>query len=53
MPSAELLLTLTQRPCNQILDGVALGTAHRAESHDPSVVEGDHNIEKEVCVTTG
>ena len=27
--------------------------AHMAEGHDPSVVEGDHNIEKEVCVTTG
>ena len=27
--------------------------AHRAEGHDPSVVEGDHNIEKEVHVTTG
>ena len=36
-----------------ILDGVALGTAHRAEGHNPSVVEGDHNVQKEVCVTTG
>ena len=27
--------------------------AHRAEEHDPLVVEGDHNIEKEVCVTAG
>ena len=34
-----------------ILDGVTLGTAHRAEGHNPTVVEGDHNVEKEVCVT--
>ena len=27
--------------------------AHRAEGHDPSVVEGDHDIEKEIHFTTG
>ena len=27
--------------------------AHRAEGHDPLVVEGDHNIEKEVHVAAG
>ena len=36
-----------------VLDGVTLGMAHRAESHDPSMVEGDHNVEKEVHVTAG
>ena len=36
-----------------ILDGVTLGMAHRAEGHDSSVVEDDHNIEKEVCVAAG
>ena len=37
-----------------ILDGVALGAiANRAEGYDPAAVEGDHGIEKEVCVTTG
>ena len=36
-----------------VLDGVTLGTAHRAEGHDPSVVEGDHNVEKEVFVAIG
>ena len=30
-----------------------LGAAQRAEGDDPAVVEGDHNIEKEVCVTAG
>ena len=29
-----------------ILDGVTLGVAHRAEVYDPTVIEGDHNIEK-------
>ena len=36
-----------------ILDGVMLGAVHRVESHDPTVVEGDHGMEKEVCVVTG
>ena len=36
-----------------VLDGIILGAAHRVESHDPTVVEGDHGMEKEVCVTTG
>ena len=36
-----------------ILDGVILGTAHRAEGHDPTVVEGDHNIERELHITAG
>ena len=33
-----------------ILDGVTLGTTQRAEGDDPVMVEGDHNIEKEVLV---
>ena len=36
-----------------ILDGVTLGTAHSAEACKPAVVEGDHNIEREACVTAG
>ena len=36
-----------------VLDGITLGATQRAESHDPTVVEGDHGMEKEVCVTTG
>ena len=36
-----------------ILDGVTLGATQRAEGDDPAMVEGDHDIEKEVCVTTG
>ena len=36
-----------------ILDGVTLGATQRAEGDDPAMVEGDHEIEKEVCVATG
>ena len=36
-----------------ILDGVTLGAAQRPEGDDPAMVEGDHEIEKEICVTTG
>ena len=34
-------------------DGVSLGAAHRAEGYDPAVVEGDHDVEKEICVAAG
>ena len=44
---------LSPEAVQSFLDGVTLGTAHRAEGHDPRVVEGDHNIEKEVHVTAG
>ena len=44
---------LNPEAMQSILDGVTLGTAHRAEGHDPLVVEGVHNVEKEVCVATG
>ena len=36
-----------------ILDGVTFGATQRAEGDDPAMVEGDHDIEKEVCVATG
>ena len=36
-----------------ILDGAPLGATKRAEGDDPAVVEGDHEIEKEVCVAAG
>ena len=36
-----------------MLDGVTLGATQRVEGDDPAVVEGDHNIGKEVCVATG
>ena len=36
-----------------ILDGVTLGATQRVEGDDPAMVEGDHNIEKEVHVAAG
>ena len=36
-----------------ILNGVSLGATHRAEGYDPAVVEGDYDLKREVCVTTG
>ena len=36
-----------------VLDGITLGATQRAECHDPTVVEGDHGMEKEVHVTAG
>ena len=36
-----------------ILDGVTLGAAQRAEGDDPAMIEGDHEIEKEVHVAAG
>ena len=36
-----------------VLDGITLEAAQRVEYQDPTVVEGDHDVDKEVCVTTG
>ena len=36
-----------------ILDGVTMGVAHWAEVHDPGIIEGDHWLEQEICVTAG
>ena len=36
-----------------VLDGVTPGAAHSAKGYNPAVVEGDHNIEKEVCIAAG
>ena len=34
-----------------ILDRVAMGSVHWAKVHDPTIVEGDHQLEQEVHVT--
>ena len=36
-----------------ILDGVALGAAHWAKVHNPTIVKCDHSLEQEVHVTAG
>ena len=50
---SQITTCLSPEAVQFILDGGDLDMAHRAEGHDPSVVEGDHNIKKEVCVATG
>ena len=54
---ADLLSQITTHlgpeAMQSVLDGVTLGTTQRAEGDDPAMVEGDQEIEKEVCVTTG
>ena len=35
------------------MNGVTLCAAQRAEGYDPAMVEGDHEIEKEVHVAVG
>ena len=50
---SQITTHLGPEAVQSILDGVTLGTAHRAECHDPTVVEGDHNIEREVHVAAG
>ena len=44
---------LSPEAMQSVLDGVTLGATHRAKGCDPAVVEGDHNIEKEVHVAAG
>ena len=50
---SQITTHLGPEAVQSILDRVTLGMAHRAEGHDPSVVEGDHNIERDVHVATG
>ena len=50
---SQITTHLSPKAVQSILDGVTLGMAHRAEGHDPTVVQGDHNIEREVHVATG
>ena len=50
---SRITTCLSPEAMQSILDGVDLGATHRAEGHDPAVVEGDHSMEKEVHVATG
>ena len=50
---SQITTYLSLEAMQSILDGVPIGAAHRAEGHDPAIVEGDYDLEKEVCVTTG
>ena len=44
---------LSLEAVQSVLDGVSLGAGHRAEVHDPTVVEGNYDLKKEVCVAAG
>ena len=50
---SQITTCLSPEAVWSILDGVTLGVAHRVEGQDPTVVEGDHNIEREVHVAAG
>ena len=50
---SQITTCLSLEVMQSILEGVALGATHRAEGDDLAVVEGDHGIEKEVCVAAG
>ena len=36
-----------------VLNGIALGSAHQAKVHSPTIIKGDHHLEQEVCVAAG
>ena len=36
-----------------VLDGATVGTSQRADRENPTIIEGDQQLEKEVQVTTG
>ena len=44
---------MSEREPHWPLISPTLGATQRAEGDDPAVVEGEHEIEKEVCVTAG
>ena len=50
---SQITTHLGPEAMQSILDGVTLGATQRAEGDDPAMVEGDHNIEKEVHVAAG
>ena len=50
---SQITTCLSPEAVQSVLDGVTIGATHEAEGYDPAVVEGDHGMEKEVCVTTG
>ena len=49
---SQIMTCLGPEAVQSVLDWVTLVAAQRVEGSDPAMVEGDHNIEKEVCVAT-
>ena len=50
---SQITTCLSPEAVWSILDEVTLGATQRAEGCDPSMVEGNHNIEAEVCIAAG
>ena len=50
---SQITTHLSLEAMQSVLGGVTLGVTQRAEGDDPAMVEGNHEIEKEVCVTAG
>ena len=50
---SQITTCLSPEAVWSVLDGLTLAATQRAEGCDPAMVEGDHNIEKEVPVTPG
>ena len=50
---SQITTCLRPEAIQSFLDGVTLGAAQRAEGDNPTMVEGDHDTEKEVCVAAG
>ena len=47
------MICLDPDTVRSILDGITLGAAHWAEVHDPTIAEGDHDLEQDIHVATG
>ena len=50
---SQIITHLDPDIVRSVLDGITLRATHRAVSHDPTVVEGDHGMEKEIHVAAG
>ena len=50
---SQITTCLALEAMQSISDGVTLSATQRAEGDNPAMVEGDHDIEKEVHVTAG
>ena len=50
---SQITTCLSPEDVQSVLDGLTLGATLSTEGCDPAMVEGDHNIEREVCVTAG
>ena len=50
---SQITTCLNPDVLRSILDGITLGVAHWVEINYAAVVEGDYNLEQEVCVAAG